>query len=172
MRKGGLERHDKVDYAVPMQRDNSKETPVRSLADALLRGMGGSDRALLVRLWQHWDMVLGPELAALALPLGHRDGLLLLGAEDSMTLQEVSLLAPEILERVNAFMDSPFFRAASCSLLQHKRPLNTLGTLLQRPAMLVHEPPPPLHGQHLAQMRPDSPVARCYARFLRAREEH
>ena len=155
-----------------MQRDKSKATPVRSLADALLRGMGGADRALLVRLWQHWDMVLGPELAALALPLGHRDGLLLLGAEDSMTLQEVSLLAPEILERVNAFMDSPFFRAATCSLLLHKRPLNTLVIPAQHMGMPVLEGPHPLHGRPLAQMRPDSPVARCYARFLRAREEY
>ena len=152
--------------------DPRAATPVRSLADALLRGMGGADRLRLVRLWQHWDMVLGPELAALALPLGHRDGLLLLGAEDSMTMQEISLLAPEILERVNAFMDSPFFRAASCSLLLSRRPLNSLPARPQYSRETLHETPPPLHGRHLAHMRPDSAVARCYARFIRACEKY
>lgn len=63
---------------------------------------------------------MGPELAPLALPLGHHKDLLLIGAEDAMLAQELHLLSGEILERVNAFMECPFFSAVKVSLTLDK----------------------------------------------------
>ncbi|MDR3319761.1 MAG: DUF721 domain-containing protein [Desulfovibrio sp.] len=84
--------------------------------DDVLRILGASpERARLVQLWNNWGMVMGP-LASLALPLGTRGDMLLLGAPDSMALQEIHLQSEEILERVNAFMDGPLFAAVNLSL--------------------------------------------------------
>lgn len=138
---------------------------LHSLADAVLRRLGGAHRARLVRLWQHWNMVLGPELSSLAHPLGHKNTLLLLGAEDSITMQEIHLYGPEILERVNAFMDEAFFGRIACGLLRDQRPLNI--PLPPPRRIAAPEARTPLHGHYLANMRPESAVARSYACFVR-----
>lgn len=51
---------------------------------------------------------MGPELAPLALPLGHHKDLLLIGAEDAMLAQELHLLSGEILERSTPLWSVPF----------------------------------------------------------------
>ena len=64
---------------------------------------------MLTQLWKNWEVVMGPDIAALAHPLGHRNGILLVGGDDSCAMQELSYAAPEILERVNAFMNEDYF---------------------------------------------------------------
>lgn len=145
---------------------------VASVLDALLRGMGRPEQARLVRLWQHWEMVMGPELATLAWPLGHRNGALLLGGEDAMVMQEISLMAEEILERANTFMEEPFFSTVKVSLAFGKKPLDTATARTPLPPRPLLEQGPALSGVYLAGMPEDSPVARCYARFVaRSREK-
>ncbi|MDR1777424.1 MAG: DUF721 domain-containing protein [Desulfovibrio sp.] len=91
--------------------------PAAAVLQSVLNALGASpERARLFHLWQNWDMVMGPELASLALPMGARGNTLLLGAPDSIAIQELHLQNGEILERVNAFMESPFFRAVNISL--------------------------------------------------------
>lgn len=135
--------------------------------DGLLRRMGGSEQARLVHLWRHWDMVMGPELAALAWPLGHRCGTLLVGGEDAMVMQDLSLMADEILERANGFMEEPFFATVKVTLCLGKHPLNALAGVGAPSARPLSESAVPLRGTYLASMPADSPVARCYARFVR-----
>ncbi|MDR3357289.1 MAG: DUF721 domain-containing protein [Desulfovibrio sp.] len=85
--------------------------------DAVFSALGvGPEHARLIQLWKNWSMVMGPELTPMALPLGARRDLLLVGAPDSMALQEIHLLGAEILERANAFMECPFFTAVNASL--------------------------------------------------------
>ncbi len=117
----------------------------------------------LEQLWKNWSMVMGPDLAPLAHPLGHRDGLLLVGGEDHFILQELTYAAPEMLERANAFMDEAFFHKVELHLLFGKTPLN-LTTATQAPP-----PPPPQRPPRLGglRLRPDSPVAACYAAYVR-----
>ncbi len=139
--------------------------------DGVLRGLGSSpDQARLSLLWRHWEIVMGAELAPLARPLGHRDAILLVGADDAMSLQELHLQSDEILERVNAFMEKPFFRSVKVSLILGKTELD--GPL--RRAAAFEEDCPPLprsaaDGRYLGNMDPDSPVARAYARFAARR---
>lgn len=161
----------------------SQPTKADRVLVAVLEALGGGpERARLCRLWQNWSMVMGPELAPLALPLGHHKDLLLIGAEDAMLAQELHLLSGEILERVNAFMECPFFSAVKVSLTLDKTVLTEkaargtgLGGVLskgepsaQRSAALKEDAARP-RGNFLARMDPASPVARCYARFA-ARE--
>lgn len=153
----------------PELRPKTHPQPVNTVLEqwmsALDRAVGQSSQGRLVRLWQNWDMVMGPELAAIAWPLGHRGNILLVGGEDAMIMQELSLQTDEILERVNAFMDESLFTEVRVSLTLGKNPLN--GSLAvppprQRP-MLERGPAP--SGMYLELMNPESVVAKCYARF-------
>jgi len=133
---------------------------------------GGAQRVRLCALWQNWGFVMGPELAPLAQPLGQHKGILLIGAEDSMLLQELQMLSAEILERANAFMDEKFFSSVRLSLIMGKTVLDRGAAPARTPARLgAARPPgdglPPLEGRFLSRMDADSPVARCYARFVR-----
>ena len=134
----------------------------REAVDRLLRRY--PHKARLARLWQHWSMTMGPELAPLAWPLGARKGVLLVGGEDAMAMQELAMMREEILERANAFMDERFFTDVHLSLSLGKRPLDGLTPPPSRgriPKIL-----PQLDGSALQGADPDSPAARCYAAFV------
>ncbi|MDD4701024.1 MAG: DUF721 domain-containing protein [Desulfovibrio sp.] len=135
-------------------------------------------RNRLSHLWQNWNMVMGPELAELARPLGHHKDLLLIGAEDAMLAQELHLMSAELLERVNAFMEEPFFGGVKVSLLMGKPGLDVtarepladedMGWRAPRAAV-----PDPIQarGVFLEDMDPNSPVARAYSRFAERRAQ-
>ena len=111
---------------------------------------------------------MGPDIAAIARPLGHRNGILLIGGDDSCALQELSYAVPEILERVNAFMDEEFFHKVELHLLMGKK------SSLQRVDITqVPEIPQPQRPSSLgkAQLPPDSPLASAYAAYVRMFEE-
>lgn len=138
---------------------------------ALVRGWltrKGQDprREHLEQLWKNWGMVMGEEIAALARPLGHREGRLLVGGEDNLVLQELSYYAPEILERANAFMDEEFFGKIELYLLEGRTPLDErVCRVLPVPR---HELVRPDHlGTLLGRLDPASPVGRCYQAYLR-----
>lgn len=157
------------------RRDHAADTPfdrppptargVGELLPDVLAGMGGDPlRMRLVQLWRHWEMVLGPELAPLARPLGHHKDTLLIGAEDAMLMQELHLQSGEILERVNAFMEGPYFATVKVSLRFQRTELDSIAP--PPPPPLPAAERPQLTGSALAGMRADSAVARCYARFV------
>lgn len=155
--------------------------------EQLLERMGARrEQALLHSLWQNWAAALGPGLAPLALPLGHRGQTLLIGAEDGMLLQELQLQGPEILAAVNAFLHSDYFTEVRVSLvLDH----TILGASDARPdgrgtpAGAAGAAPRAAaaacagddggqgaaSGIYLETMDKNSSVARCYARFARQR---
>lgn len=141
------------------------QTVLGQWMSALDRNAGQSAQGRLVRLWQHWDMVMGPQLAPIAWPLGHRGTVLLVGAEDAMLMQELSMQTEEILERVNAFIDEALFTEVRVSLALGKNPLN--GSLAVPPPRVrpVLERGPAPSGRYLDLMNSDSAVAKCYARF-------
>lgn len=157
-------RHD-GDADTPFDRPSPVARRIGELLPDVLTGLGGDPvRLRLVQLWRHWEMVLGPELAPLARPLGHHKDTLLIGAEDAMLMQELHLQSGEILERVNAFMEGPFFASVKVSLRFQRTELDNIAPPPAPPLPAAERPQ--LTGSALAAMRADSAVARCYARFL------
>ena len=130
------------------------------------RGMK-PQQTLLGHLWRNWEIVMGPDIAPIARPLGHRNGILLIGGDDSCALQELSYAVPEILERVNAFMDEEFFQKVELHLLMGKESLQNIG-ITEIPE--VPRPQRPL-SLGKAQLPPDSPIASAYAAYVRMFEQ-
>ena len=109
------------DYRIPQGRDKGKRTngmfSLGGKLGSVLSALGNGEKVMQVRLWQNWEMVMGPDIAPLAWPLGARNDILIVGGEDNLALQELSFMTPEILERVNAFMDAPVFDRSNCGSL-------------------------------------------------------
>ncbi len=159
--------------ARPARKREKLEQPVcvGDVLASVLQGLGAWEgRARLALLWQHWETVMGPELGPLAQPLGGRNGVLLVGAEDGVLAQELQFRSGEILERANAFLEQAFFSAVRISLLRGRQPLCRREPLFaeqgwRAPRRRAYEPPH-AHGIHLDKMDPASVVARAYARFV------
>ncbi len=120
-------------------------------------------RMLLEQLYKSWDIVLGEEFSSMAHPLGSRKTVLLIGCDDSCSMQELSFAVPEILERVNAFMNEEFFTKVELHLLMGREGLRHV-EITEAPERYV--PPRP---QNLGRLRlpEDSPVAACYEAYLK-----
>ncbi len=143
---------------------------IRIALERFLKRIGKPEQMLLIQLWQHWEMVMGADITALAWPLGSKNRVLLVGGEDAMSIQEISYMHHEMLERANAFMGSDYFIDVKARLSLDKKPLHAL-TLPQKAQRVSLEAPHPLSGKYLDSMPQDSPVARCYATYLRRSTE-
>lgn len=140
--------------------------PATEAVPALLDAMGGKERRHLCALWTHWNLVMG-DMEGLGFPLGHKDATLVIGAEDSMALQELSLRSVEILERANAFMDAAFFERVKVELMQGRRDLATPRPAPPAPALRNTLPPRPAKlGSLRGKLDPSSPVGQCYEAYL------
>lgn len=140
------------------------------IGDALgrmLQRKGAGTGFKLAQLWRNWEMVMGEELKHLAIPLGHRKNTLIVGAEDNMAQQELTYFTYEIIERVNAFLDEPFFNKVQVDLLLGKPALDetTLPTIT--PYVPEMPPRPARLGGLIGKLDPDSPVTRCYEKYVR-----
>lgn len=104
------------------RRDNPDgPTLVGAQIYALLEKLGASpQRSRLAELWKNWPEVVGPAFASVC-ALGHKDGTLLLGAEDAMECQELTLQGQEILDLVNAYLGDTVFTRVRVSILQRPR---------------------------------------------------
>lgn len=128
----------------------------------------------LVQLWKEWPQIVGPDVAELAHPVGHKEGALLLAAEDSVAAQQLSYYAPELLERVNAFFGEEVFDKVRFELLDGRAPLdgNQAG---QAPS--VPEPrraaafTPPHVGGLMDRADPETAAGRCYLAYVRRFKE-
>ena len=142
---------------------------MRTITEALtdfLDKRNAAERFHQVRLWEHWEMVMGPELASLGSPLGQRKDTLLIGAHDPMAAQELVMQAGEILERANAFMDRPCFTRVQVELMMGRGDLSLHKPRMQ-PAPPKYELPKPENlGGLSGTLDPASPVARCYEAYL------
>jgi Protein of unknown function (DUF721). len=137
--------------------------------ESLLRTLGYRDKKgglKLVRLWREWENVVGADVAELARPLGHREGALVLFAEDAIAAQQLTYYAPEILERVNSFLEQEVFDKVRFELLNGRIPLG----VHQRPVAEASPAPPVAPkevGGLLDKIDLESPVGRAYLAYLR-----
>jgi predicted nucleic acid-binding Zn ribbon protein len=75
----------------------------RALSNALegvLRDVAPA--TLLARVQAVWSEVAGPRLAAAAAPVSERDGVVTMACESGVWAQELDLLAPDLLARLEA----------------------------------------------------------------------
>ncbi len=141
----------------------SDPTAFSSIVEKVFDEKGNSDvRVKLFHLYEHWDMVLGEDLYTLALPIGHRGKILLVAAEDSIALNELTYMIDEILERVHAFFGEEYFEKVELHLLQNKRPLNLPPLLSEKPQKTELIRPENLGNLNL----PDGKVKDAYLHYL------
>ena len=132
------------------------------------RGKGGI-RNELRYLWENWDLVAG-ELAGKAFPLGTRGSTLLVGAADSMSLQDIRMEYDQILGCVNVFMsftgNTSYFDRLEFSLKGSRKALTEIRSLPAYPEItpknVVLDREPDLDA--------DSPIGRLYAAYREKQE--
>ena len=122
-------------------------------------------RSLSVERADSGLLVMGGDIALLAVPLGHRDKRLLVGAEDGMAMTELGFLREEIVARANAFFEKPWLEECQIMALQGRKGLDRPPEADEEPAPPAPRPAERPTGRWLAEMDPDSPVARCYRSF-------
>lgn len=142
---------------------------------SVLEGLGltageAAARARLAVLWQQWAAVMGPDIALLCRPLGHRKGQLIVGCADAMLAQDLHFAADALLGRANGFLACPFFHGLRVELLRGRTGLDARNAPPTPPRAKAlpgetQAMPREATGRLLAGMDPASPVARAYARF-------
>ncbi len=147
------------------------EKQIGDMLDRMLQRKGAGTGFRLAQLWRNWDMVMGDELRHLAIPIGHRKSTLIIGAEDNMAQQELTYFTYEIIERVNAFLDEPFFDKVQVDLLLGKPALDEIEMPAIEPYVPALPPRPERLGALLGKLDPASPVTRCYEKYVRMYEK-
>lgn len=145
-----------------------KQQQTRSTAEALTSVLGSPEAAMelaIARMWRHWPEILGPDMAAMVRPLGHRQETMVLGATNSMVMQEFSFFAQTILDKANAFLGAAYFQKVQIELMAGRPGLDQslLPPIPQRPKAQAPDP----IGNLLPCMDPSSPVTRSYRAYVR-----
>ena len=147
---------------------HKREKKVRSVSEALGSILGTPEAALelaIARLWRHWPEILGQDVAAMIRPLGHRQTTMLLGATNSMVMQEFSYFAQTILDKANAFLGTVYFQKVQIELMAGRPALDE--SLLPPAPPRPEAPRPDILGNLLPCMDPSSPVTSCYRAYVR-----
>jgi predicted nucleic acid-binding Zn ribbon protein len=63
---------------------------------------------LLARVQAAWTTVAGERLARAAAPVSERDGVVTVACESGVWAQELDLLAPDLLHRLETALEGPF----------------------------------------------------------------
>ncbi len=134
------------------------------LRDWLSRVDPDGSRYLFNGICKNWENIVGPDVAELVKPVARKKSTLILGARDSIVIQEISFLSDQILEMINSFCGSDFFDKVRVELLKGRTPLDK--ELVKKPSSRTPAKKPENLGCLKRDMDQDSPVARCYAKYL------
>ena len=95
----------------------------RSLENALahLRDDLAPD-TVLASIQRIWSETVGPGIAAEAEPTAERSGVLTVSCSASVWAQELDLMAPQIVERLNAALATAPIQRLRCVAVGHRRP--------------------------------------------------
>jgi len=92
--------------------------PLASALEGVARD--AAPATLLARVQGVWSTVAGDQLAAAAAPVSEREGVVTMACESAVWAQELELLAPDLLPRLNAALgagrDAPPDSAARASV--------------------------------------------------------
>jgi hypothetical protein len=81
-----------------------------NLLQSLLQDLGLAEKLRRYRAWQVWDEVVGPQIAAHARPLRLREGVLEVRVEQAVWMQQLQLMKPQLLARLNECLGGPEIR--------------------------------------------------------------
>jgi predicted nucleic acid-binding Zn ribbon protein len=81
---------------------------IAALADAL------APQTPLAAVQRVWPQAVGELVAAHATPTGERDGTLIVACDSAVWAQELDLMAPNIVERLNTALGAEQVRALRC----------------------------------------------------------
>ena len=79
-------------------------------------------RTLLAAIQRAWPEAVGPVVAAQAEPTTERDGVLAVTCSSAVWAQELDLMAPEVIARLNGLLDGGAVRALRCSAASARGP--------------------------------------------------
>ncbi len=95
----------------PISRPRSRKAAgIGGILQGLLLQRGMSERLREYRAWQVWNEVVGPQIAAHAQPCGIRDGVLEVKVDQPVWMQQLQLLKPKLLARLNECLGGAIFR--------------------------------------------------------------
>jgi hypothetical protein len=100
-----------------------------------LQQRGVAERLQDYRAWQLWNEVVGPQIAARAQPSRIRNGVLEIKVDQPVWMQQLQLMKPQLLARLNDRLGAPVFHDLYLRRGQPAPPVRP-------PAR--HLPPPPL----------------------------
>jgi predicted nucleic acid-binding Zn ribbon protein len=73
-----------------------------------------SPATTLARVQEIWEPATGVAIAASARPTGEREGVLTVSCEAAVWAQELELIAPELIPRLNAALGADAIRELRC----------------------------------------------------------
>jgi predicted nucleic acid-binding Zn ribbon protein len=73
-----------------------------------------SPATTLARVQEIWEPATGVAIAASACPTGEREGVLTVSCEAAVWAQELELIAPELIPRLNAALGADAIRELRC----------------------------------------------------------
>ena len=74
-------------------------------------------QTLLAEVQRAWPDAVGPVVAAQAEPTGERDGVLVVTCSSAVWAQELDLMAPDLVGRLNALLEGAPVRALRCQAI-------------------------------------------------------
>ena len=84
--------------------DLGRLTPVSSLLDRVVKGMGAPGTDAVDLVFNRWDEVVGTVLASRTRPVGLEHGRLVLVADDPAVVSHVRWLERDLLEKLDALL--------------------------------------------------------------------
>ena len=119
---------------------------------------------LFTKICENWPRVVGAEFADLACPVGRKKHTLILGARDSIIIQELTFQQEELLKRINDFCGVVLFDNLRIELLMGRTPLDM--PLVQNTSEKLEPRRPEQLGGLLDAFPEGSAIARCYAKYV------
>jgi hypothetical protein len=76
----------------------------------VLNAQGMEQKFREYRAWEIWEQVVGPQIASHARPLRMREGVLEVRVDQPIWMQQLRLMAPEILQKLNRALGEELIR--------------------------------------------------------------
>jgi predicted nucleic acid-binding Zn ribbon protein len=88
---------------------------------ALARSLGAPAPSLLRAVFDQWEEIVGPAIAAHAWPLRIQDGVLRIGVDQPAWATQLTFLGPELLRRLRAATGDAAIERVEIKVVAHRR---------------------------------------------------